>query len=56
MDFRRRPLVSDMNKEGFKVNYSKLKKAIMQCEMEGNHTDNCKKILKDLGIDTIDNG
>lgn len=57
MDFRKRPLtVSDINKEGFKVDYSRLKKAVMSCEIEGKNSDSCKRVLKDLGIDVIEDG
>lgn len=48
-----KPKVGDYHKEGFKVNYTKLKKAIMSCELQGKHSDDCKKMLKDLGIDSI---
>lgn len=55
MEFiRKKPLtVSDMNKEGFKVSYDKLKRAINECEYKSDKHE-CKRILKDLGIEVID--
>ena len=44
-------------REGFKVDYSKIKRAIHRCELEKQDTNSrneCKKIFRDLGIDIID--
>ncbi|MEK6881019.1 MAG: hypothetical protein AABY22_15480 [Nanoarchaeota archaeon] len=46
--------IGDISKEGFKVNYKSLKKAIHGCEYKGKESDECKKIMKDLGITVIE--
>lgn len=40
--------------EGFKISYSKLKKAYNTCELSGKESDECRKILKELKIDIIE--
>lgn len=35
---------------GVKLNYTRLRKAVMQCEADENH-QKCKEALKELGID-----
>lgn len=39
--------------KGFKVDYSKIKKAVMTCELD-KQSQECKKMLKDLGIEWYD--
>ena len=44
-------------KEGFKLDYSKIKRAIHKCELEKqekNSKEECRKIFKELNIDIID--
>ena len=44
-------------KEGFKINYTTLKKSIMKCEVEKaekNSKEECKKIFKELNIELLD--
>ena len=48
--------VSDLPKpfnEGFKVNFSELKKCVLKKEIDKNNND-CKKMLKELKIDLIE--
>lgn len=55
MEFRRKPTtVSDIAKspEGFKISFKELKKAMAKCEISEDKYE-CKKIMKDLGIEVI---
>lgn len=40
-------------KEGAKLDYSKVKKAILKCELDKNDSE-CKKALEELGIERIE--
>jgi hypothetical protein len=46
----KKPTVSDLGKEGFKMNYSKIKRAVMQCELDKQSLE-CKRQLKDIGLE-----
>ena len=39
---------------GFKMKYNQVKKTVMTCEIDKN-SDECKKMLKELNIDIIEN-
>lgn len=43
-------------REGFKVNYSNIKKAVLKCELEikeKESNEKCKRIFKELNIDLV---
>ena len=40
------------DRQGVKLDYTKVKKAIMQCELDKQNSE-CKKMLKDLGIEDV---
>lgn len=53
----RKATVGDVSKNGFKVDYSKLRKAVLECELNKDRDSNrneCKRILRELNIDVFD--
>lgn len=40
-------------KKAFKIDYSKLRKAVLECELDKSSQE-CKKMLKDLNIEVYD--
>ena len=40
-------------RKGFKLDYSKIKKAVLSCELDKKSFE-CKKMLKDLGIEVYE--
>lgn len=50
MEFRKDMKVSDINKEGFKIRYSDLKKCVLKNEL-GERDDHCRRIFKELKIE-----
>jgi hypothetical protein len=48
-----KPTIGDFEKPGFKMDYSRIRKAVMQCELDKDNAK-CKQIFKDLNIEIID--
>lgn len=43
--------------KGFKINYTKVREAVLKCELEAKESQDkqkCKKMFEELGIDLIE--
>jgi hypothetical protein len=50
MEIRQLPI---QFQKGFKINYTKMKKTIMKCEINEDK-DECKKLFREMGLEIVE--